>query len=346
MGIEDVTARESGPFVRLDGAARAWSFNFFRPLTPQTLGIPALRDCSESSPVVLLVNDRTGEVFTSRCKSPNLCGRCREISAKITRLMLMEDASEDPPLAYMVLTTAEFVTRGQLRRDFDQLMRALRPVSDRVEYFCALEWQARGAIHVNLLWKGEAASDARGLLRDVLVVWQARHRAVEAAQHCSQVASVRDVSRYCTKLARYVSKGTQGAPAGWRGHVTSQSRGYFSSGARPVREAAARELRVLAEAVRLHAAGMSRVEAAWLSAQRWIDGVFDEWRVWVVAGAHLPAVGRCDGGHLMTGGARDHSERRPPSAVERDVHYERLNGRLFEPEHYRLRSRGPHTEMS
>ncbi len=212
-----------------------------------------------------LLNMTTGLLVCPRCKSPNKCSHCRRLAARETVEMLSLAAEEAPPSLYLVLTTSEFVTRAQLRRDLCQIRRSIRLIWPRFEYFCALEWQKRGAIHVNLLVRGVAASLRDALLSRVLRVWKRRHRAVAAAQSVQEVRGAGRVAAYVHKLGEYLAKDDQAAPPGWRGHRSSQTRGFLPRPAAEMRPEAIRSLQWKALRAPLLARGVDPCSAGWMA---------------------------------------------------------------------------------
>lgn len=275
MAVQD--ALESPGWVRDPG--RGWAVSRLDSLTgiDDVRTSDSLRDCRSEAHEWLLLNLRTGEVAYPRCKATNRCSYCRELGARETAEMVLLAADEAPPEVYVVLTCREHVTRQQLRRDLCQLRRVARRYWSGFEYFCALEWQRRGAIHVNLLVRGVARGAADLLLRVLFRVWRRRHTAVLPAQHASPIASERHCARYVLKLARYIAKPDQSAPAGWGGHRSSQTRGFLPRSAAEMRSEARESLAYKAAAARYRSAGLSVVEAAWKAAEDLEMARSDEW---------------------------------------------------------------------
>lgn len=236
-----------------------------------------LGDCRQGARAWFLVSEGAGELVRARCKSPNKCSHCREVSARETAEMLATDAEDDPPAVFVVLTARNFLTRPELRRHLDHIRRAVRKVWSSFQYFCALEWQKRGAIHVNLVVKGVGKADAERLSEVIWRVWGSRVDAVREAQSVRPIYGAAGVAKYVAKLARYLGKDDQGAPAGWRGHRTSQTRGYFREGAGAVRALARASLRWKLYRSALRRCGLSAVEAAW---QAFAPAAFAALGVW------------------------------------------------------------------
>lgn len=191
--------------------------------------------------------------------------------------MLTLDAEESPPSVYVVLTCRNFLTRRELRRHLEHLRRSARRFWPSLEWFCALEWQRRGAIHVNLLVKGVGAGADQLLLKVLWRVWRRRVDAVWEAQHAQPIRSVRRAVSYVAKIARYIGKPAQEPPPGWRGHRTSQTRGYLVRPASVMRPEARGSQRWKAVRGALRRAGLSLVEAAW---QAVAPAAFDALSVW------------------------------------------------------------------
>jgi hypothetical protein len=191
--------------------------------------------------------------------------------------MLLLDASAEPPTAYAVLTARQLLDRGRLRRDLEHLRRQLRRLWPSVEWFVALEWQRRGAIHLNLLVKGVREGAIDLFRKVVLRAWLRRVDAVAAAQCIQSISTWHALSRYVLGLVRYITKADQAAPPGWRGHRTSQTRGYLVRPAAVMRP----EARMSLAYKRLRAcylrAGLSPVEASWRAVDDVLARQDDEW---------------------------------------------------------------------
>ena len=196
--------------------------------------------------------------------------------------MIALASEEAPPSLFMVLTTSEFITRDDLRRDLCQIRRSARRHWPDFEYFCAIEWQQRGAIHVNLMLRGPSRESADLAMEVVWRVWRRRHRAVRVAQSCSPITSARDVAAYVHKLSEYLAKDDQSAPPGWRGHRSSQTRGYLPRPASEMRAEAIRSIRWRAIRAPLLAAGMRPLEASWRAYDELLVRELDDWALFAV----------------------------------------------------------------
>ena len=239
----------------------------------------AFRDCQAAPQAWLAVSEQTGEAHRLRCKSPNKCSVCRAASARETAELLAVDAEESLPTIYAVLTCRDFLTRPQIRRHLEHVRKSLRKVWPRLEWFCALEWQKRGAIHLNLIVKGVAVSLLAHFRRRLLAIWGSRVDCVDEAQYVREIANPRHLARYVAKLAEYLGKADQSAPPGWRGHRTSQTRGYFHAPVAELRVVARASLRYKAQRNRYRRMGYSRIEAAWRAAEDVLARLGDTWRL-------------------------------------------------------------------
>lgn len=175
-----------------------------------------------------------------RCKSPNLCDYCARLGAVETSEMLYLDACEHAPSYLVVLTAREFLTRAECRRHLEQLRRSIRKRWPGVEWAVLVEFQRRGALHLNLLLKGvpDGAEDA---LQDAVAgFWCSR---VDAESWAQSVTSVYDGGGVIRYLAHHFNKPAQAPPKGWRGHRFSCTRGYLVRPASVMREEARRSLR-------------------------------------------------------------------------------------------------------
>lgn len=304
------------------------SLDYLKGIDDAVASPDVLRDCREGRHEWLGVSVATGEVFPLRCKSPNKCSYCRELGARETVELLDIAAGDAPPTVFVVLTTSEFVTREQLRRDLCQLRRAARRRWPAFQYFCALEWQKRGAIHVNLLVRGCKPTEAWELMDCLWPVWKARHRADVRAQDASPIRSPRHAAAYVHKLGGYLHKSDQGAPPGWRGHRSSQTRGYLGRPAAEVRMDARESLVWKALRAPYLRAGVRPLEASWRACDEYLVhriDIIDR----IAAVALAPRTGppgdlvECD-----AAAAESSPEQRPSRAVERDVEEESVHVQL------------------
>jgi hypothetical protein len=81
-------------------------------------------------------------------------------------------------------------------------------------------------------------------LESLLVgMWCSRVDALPRGQWADVVNDGYGVTRYISKMLAHGLKAEQAPPVGWRGHRTSQTRGYLVRPAKVMREAARRSLR-------------------------------------------------------------------------------------------------------
>jgi len=206
--------------------------------TPPKLG------CGRWPENLRLLNESTGELVRGRCRATNLCGYCQTLYVVETVEMLTLDAMEWPPTLWVVLTAREHLTRAECRRHLRKLLEAARRSWPAVQWFVQVEFQRRGALHLNLVIKGVPSTDVDAL-RGVLVErWCARVDAEPWGQWAGEIADADGVVRYLSKMLAHGLKAEQAPPIGWRGHRTSQTRGYLVRPASAMRVEARRALRV------------------------------------------------------------------------------------------------------
>jgi hypothetical protein len=158
--------------------------------------------------------------------------------------MLTLDAVEHSPTVWVVLTAREHLTRAQCRRHLDQLLKAARRRWAGTEWFVQVEFQRRGALHLNLLVKGVPAEHAADLRTALSNVWCARVDAHDSAQWAGTVYDGGGAVRYLSKMLAHGLKAEQAPPIGWRGHRTSQTKGYLVRPASVMRVEARNALRL------------------------------------------------------------------------------------------------------
>jgi hypothetical protein len=107
-----------------------------------------------------------------------------------------------------------------------------------------VEFQRRGALHLNLLIKGVPIDQADELGELLARVWCSRVDALPVGQWVGEVADAEGVVKYLSKMLAHGLKAEQAPPIGWRGHRTSQTRGYLVRPASVMREEAKRALRI------------------------------------------------------------------------------------------------------
>src|SRR3954447_11761517 len=195
-----------------------------------------------------------GEVVRGRCRATNQCAYCARLAAVETSELLLLDALEDAPSVYVVLTARALLDRRDCRRHLTQLRRSLRRRWPAIRWAVLVEFQRRGALHLNLLVKGVPADDVDELHELAAAGWCARVDAEPRAQFVGRVTDGGGLVRY---IALHFLKPAQAPPIGWRGHRVSYSRAYLVRPAAEMREQARRSLRVKRELQRARAAGWS-----------------------------------------------------------------------------------------
>lgn len=160
--------------------------------------------------------------------------------------MLSLDAAEHAPTLWVVLTARNHLTRADCRRHLEQLRKALRVEWPDVQWFVQVEFQRRGALHLNLIVKGVDVRDVERFRSRIVGLWIHRPGvdATERAQWADVIDDGEGVVRYLQKTLSHGLKREQAPPLGWRGHRTSQTRGYLVRPASVMREEARRSLRV------------------------------------------------------------------------------------------------------
>jgi hypothetical protein len=142
-----------------------------------------------------------------------------------------------------VLTAREHLTRRDCHAHLRQLRRSLRKRWPSIEWFVQVEFQRRGALHLNLLIKGVDAHDQDELLERASGLWCSRVDAEPAGQWIGTVQDAGGLARYLAKTLGHGLKAEQAPPLGWRGHRTSQTRGYLVRSAAQLRDEARSSLR-------------------------------------------------------------------------------------------------------
>jgi hypothetical protein len=191
-----------------------------------------------------LLNGSTGELLPGRCKATNLCRYCQRLYVVETVEMLTLDAVEWAPTLWVVLTAREHLTRAECRKHLDHLRRSARKLWPGIEWFVQVEFQRRGALHLNLLVKGVDVGDQERLLAHLAASWCARVDALPVGQWSGAIEDAGGVVRYLSKMLAHGLKAEQAPPLGWRGHRTSQTRGYLVRPASAMRLEARRALKV------------------------------------------------------------------------------------------------------
>jgi hypothetical protein len=204
-------------------------------------GIPdplAEKGCKRWPEGLRLVNEHTGELHPGRCRATNLCRYCQTLYVIETIELLTLDAMEYAPTLWGVLTAREHLTRAECTDHLTQLRRALRKRWGGVEWFVQVEFQRRGALHLNLLFKGVPIDQVDELQQLAVERWCERVDALPVGQWFGQIENGQGVVRYLAKTLSHGLKAEQAPPIGWRGHRTSQTRGYLVRPASVMRQEA------------------------------------------------------------------------------------------------------------
>lgn len=210
-------------------------------------GIDDPRGCQRWPAGLRLRNELTGELVLGRCRSTNQCPYCQRLYVVETVEMLTLDAMEHAPTLWAVLTAREHLTRADCRRHLRQLYVAARRRWSAVEWFVQVEFQRRGALHLNLLIKGVPVEHQAQLHELLTTSWCRRVDALPVGQWCGVVEDAGGVVRYLSKMLAHGLKAEQAPPLGWRGHRTSQTAGYLVAPASVMRRRAREALRLKRE---------------------------------------------------------------------------------------------------
>lgn len=193
-----------------------------------------------------------------RCKATNLCPYCARIMAVETVELLMLDALEWAPTLYVVLTARELLDRADCRDHLRQLRRSLRKRWPGIEWACLVEFQRRGALHLNLLVKGVPVEDLEELRHRICGIWTRRVDAEPQAQFVGEITAAGGLIRY---VAAHFLKPGQAPPLGWRGHRSSYTGGYLVASAAVMRRRAREALQLKRELWKAIASGASPHDA-------------------------------------------------------------------------------------
>jgi hypothetical protein len=170
-----------------------------------------------------------------RCGATNLCRYCQTLYVVQTVEMLTLDAMEYAPTVWIVLTAREHLTRSDTYRHLEKLRKAGRKRWPGLEWFVQVEFQRRGALHLNLICKGVPVEDLQTFYEVMTERWCARVDAYAApfaemhrgGQWAGAIDDGVGVVRYISKMLAHGLKAEQAPPIGWKGHRTSQTRGYL-----------------------------------------------------------------------------------------------------------------------
>jgi len=203
--------------------------------------------CSRWPEHLVLLNRNTGVFRPGRCKATNLCRYCQRLYVVETVEMLTLDAMEYAPTLWAVLTAREHLTRKDTYAHLRQLRKAARKRWPGIEWFVQVEFQRRGALHLNLLIKGVPVEDEAELHALLSSIWCKRVDAEPVGQWVGAVTEAQGVVRYLSKMLAHGLKAEQAPPIGWKGHRTSQTRGYLVRPAAVMRQEARRALKLKRE---------------------------------------------------------------------------------------------------
>lgn len=257
-----VQVRPDGAFPAAGGASTACpSVGTAPPSLPAVDGPPLDLHEGISDPAtgcvrwprgLRLRNEVTGELVLGRCKATNLCRYCQQLYVIETLTMLRLDAAEWAPEIWIVLTARQHLARRDTYRHLEQLRLAARRRWPSIEWFVQVEFQRRGALHLNLLVKGVGGGDREALHELIVSRWCDRLTrrpgrgcegpvyvgAEPVGQWSGLVRDAGGVTRYLQKTLAHGLKSEQAPPLGWKGHRTSQTRGYLVASASVMRRRA------------------------------------------------------------------------------------------------------------
>lgn len=230
-----------------------------------------------------MLNETTGEVVLGRCKATNLCPYCQALYVLETSEMLSLDAAEYAPTLWAVLTSREHLTRPQTYGHLRQLRAAAKRRWPDVEWFVQVEFQRRGALHLNLLIKGVPVDQAEQLEELFAERWCARVDAEQPyAVVVKAISDAEGLSRYLQKHLSHGLKREQAPPLGWRGHRTSQTRGYLVRPASVMRQEARQALALKRELWKAIAQGHQGHDAELVAQVASAEKSAHEWRLYAL----------------------------------------------------------------
>lgn len=208
----------------------------------------------------------TGRLVKGRCRATNLCDYCKSLYiVETVELLTLDALGGSAPEAWVVLTAREHLTRPEFNEAFRVVRQKLKRRGWSWDYFAQVEFQRRGALHVNLLVKGVGPERFDDFLRELVVEWCAHVDAGPQGQWgsviCEEQGGAYAVARYTSKMLAHGLKAEQAPPRGWKGHRTSHSRGYFGRPMWQVRREAVASLRLKRELYKAEAEGLDALEA-------------------------------------------------------------------------------------
>lgn len=224
-----------------DASAATAALDLHEGIGTSRLPDPRANGCKRWPETLRLLNESTGELVPGRCRATNLCAYCARLFAVETSEMLLLDAMEDAPTLYVVLTAREHLTRDDCRVHLRHLRRKLRARWSQVRWATTVEFQKRGALHLNLLVKGVDRDDLDEFHAAITSEWCSRVDAEERAQWSDVMADAVGVVQY---VSLHFMKSSQAPAIGWRGHRYSSTRDYLVRPAKVMREEARQSLRL------------------------------------------------------------------------------------------------------
>lgn len=227
---------------------------------------PVRSGCGRWPEVMRLVNKSTGELVRGRCRSTNLCVYCAKLFAVETSELLALDAVEDAPAIYSVLTAREHLTRSDCTSHLRHCRRVLRRTWPQVRWATTVEFQRRGALHLNLLVKGVPVAALEVFHSDLAHAWCDRVDAEPPAQWSDAIADGVGVVRY---ISLHFMKSSQAPVIGWKGHRFSCMRDYLVRPAAVMRVEARRSLAVKRAIYRGLPAEVAELEVAAAELVEW-----------------------------------------------------------------------------
>lgn len=237
-----------------------------------------------------LRNELTGELVPGRCKATNQCPYCQRLYVVETVEMLTLDALEHAPTVWVVLTAREHLTRADCRRHLDKLLKAGRKRFPHLQWFVQVEFQRRGALHLNLLVKGVTVEQREQLHAVLVQRWCERVDAEPVGQWSGAVEDAGGVVRYLSKMLAHGLKAEQAPPLGWKGHRTSQTAGYLVAPAAVMRRRAKQALRLKRELWKAQQAGHDAHDAELVAHQALELAARSVWVLSTDRGARLSAT--------------------------------------------------------
>jgi len=238
---------------------------------------PLAGGCQRWPEHLRLYNATTGEVVYGRCRATNKCPYCQRLYVVETVEMLRLDALEWAPTLWTVLTAREHLTRPETYRHLEHLRRALRRRFSDAQWSVQVEFQKRGALHLNLLHKGVGdLEDVHELLSGV---WCSRVDALPVGQATRELHDAAGVVGYLGKELAHGLKREQAPPLGWKGHRTSHTRGYLVRPTPVMREEARASLRTKRALWRAINAGYEGTDAEAAAERDLEQGAAADWRL-------------------------------------------------------------------